>query len=203
VANRTDEALLVAYREGDRDAFIELVERYRSELLNFLTRFLSSRAAAEDAFQDTFLQVHLSAESFDAARTFKPWLFTIAANKARDLHRRQRRRNALSLSAPLGNSDDAGTFVDLIEGSDGSPAAPLEQQEEARLVKQAVDGLPAHLREVLLLAYFQRMPYQQIAEDLGVPLGTVKSRLHSAVAAFAEAWRLARRRAGDPDAPPA
>ncbi len=193
----SDEALLVAYREGDRDAFRTLIERYRNELLGFLSRFLSNRAAAEDVFQDTFLQIHLSADSFDAARSFKPWLFTIAANKARDHHRRQKRRAMTSLSTPLGNDDDRGTLIDLLDGEFDSPERPIEEQEERQLVKQVVDGLPSHYREILLLAYFQRMSYQQVAEVLGVPLGTVKSRLHAAVACFADSWRAHRSRAGD------
>ena len=84
VSDRTDENLLAEHLAGDPTAFRELTERYSRELIHFLTRFLGSRAAAEDVFQETFLQVHTSAETFDGARRFKPWLFTIAANKARD-----------------------------------------------------------------------------------------------------------------------
>ncbi|MHC4832993.1 MAG: RNA polymerase sigma factor [Planctomycetota bacterium] len=197
VDDRTDEELLVAYREGDRSAFVKLLERYRAEVLNFLTRFLGNRAAAEDVFQDTFLQIHLSANTFDAARTFKPWLFTIAANKARDHHRRRKRRAAASLSAPLGNSDDGAEFVDLLQGDDEMPDAPIEREEQAALVKRVVDDLPGHYREILLLSYFQRMSYQQIAETLEVPLGTVKSRLHSAVASFERSWRIAASESGE------
>ncbi|MGA1017976.1 MAG: RNA polymerase sigma factor [Phycisphaerales bacterium] len=191
VDDRTDEELLVAYREGDRDAFVKLLERYRAEVLNFLTRFLGNRAAAEDVFQDTFLQIHLSADTFDADRTFKPWLFTIAANKARDFHRRRKRRAAASLSAPIGGNDDGAEFVDLLAGDDETPDVPIEQEEQAALVKRVVDELPGHYREILLLSYFQRMSYQQISETLEVPLGTVKSRLHSAVASFERSWRIA------------
>lgn len=187
----SDEALLVSYREGDRDAFRTLIDRYRNELLAFLSRFLSNRAAAEDVFQETFLQIHLSADSFDATRTFKPWLFTIAANKARDFHRRRKRRAAASLSAPIGGGDDGAEFVDLLSGGDATPDTPVEQEEQAALVKRVVDELPDHYREILLLSYFQRMSYQQIAETLEVPLGTVKSRLHSAVASFERSWRIA------------
>lgn len=197
VDDRTDEELLVAYREGDRSAFVKLLERYRAEVLNFLTRFLGNRAAAEDVFQDTFLQIHLSANTFDATRTFKPWLFTIAANKARDHHRRRKRRAAASLSAPLGNSDDGAEFVDLLQGDDEMPDAPIEREEQAALVKRVVDDLPGHYREILLLSYFQRMSYQQIAETLEVPLGTVKSRLHSAVASFERSWRIAANESGE------
>jgi RNA polymerase sigma-70 factor (ECF subfamily) len=100
VRERTDEQLLEAYREGDPDAFRALIRRYQSDLLRFLTRLTGDRQIAEDAFQDTFLQVHLSAGTFDPSRRFKPWLFTIAANKGRDLLRRKSRRHAMDLSAP-------------------------------------------------------------------------------------------------------
>ena len=91
---RTDEQLLAEYLRGDRQAFTELIGRYQSELYNYLLKFLSQPALAEDVFQETFLQVHLSAESFQAERRFRPWLYTIAVNKARDLLRKQKRRHS-------------------------------------------------------------------------------------------------------------
>ena len=76
------------------------------------------------------------------------------------------------------------------------PSAPILDAERSRLVKSVVDSLPPHLREILLLSYFQRLSYNQIAESLHIPLGTVKSRLHTAVAAFAKAWKSAMVREG-------
>lgn len=190
VADRSDEQLLSDHIAGDSAAFEELVSRYRNEMLHFLIRFLGSRAAAEDVFQDTFLQVHLVAESFDSSRRFKPWLYTIAANKARDFHRRQKRRATASLSAPVSGSKDGETeFVDLIAADDASPEEPLSKHEQAENVKKVVDELPNHYREILLLSYFQKMSYSQISDALDIPLGTVKSRLHSAVASFADSWK--------------
>jgi RNA polymerase sigma-70 factor (ECF subfamily) len=197
----TDEALVVAHRTGDPTALRTLIERYQSDLHGFLTRLTGSRAAADDVFQETFLQVHLSAESFDAERRFKPWLYTIAANKGRDHLRRQRRRAAASLDAPVGSNGD-GALVDLLEGHDDAPAMPLESADEAGIVKSVIDEMPPHFREILLLSYFQRMSYAQIAESLSIPLGTVKSRLHAAVASFADSWKIACARRGvRPDAP--
>lgn len=186
----SDEMLLRRYQEGEAEAFPVLMKRYRNELLHFLIRFLGSRAAAEDVFQETFLQIHISADSFDPTRRFKPWLFTIAANKARDHHRKNARRAAVSLNASIaGDGDERGSFVDLLEADLPSPASPLLDAERSRVVKEVMDGLPAHLREILLLSYFQRMSYNQIADGLDIPLGTVKSRLHTAVAAFARSWK--------------
>lgn len=192
VHDQSDELLMQAYLEGDRDAFHELMRRYQNELLHFLTRFLGSRAAGEDVFQETFLQIHLSAETFDQSRRFKPWLFTIAANKARDYHRKHHKRQPLSLSAPMGNEGEGQQYVDLMEADLPNPDEPILDAERSRLVKHVIDSMPAHLREILLLSYFQRMSYNQISDALEIPLGTVKSRLHTAVAAFASAWKSAR-----------
>src|ERR1700744_4557714 len=71
---RTDEQLMADYRQGDRQSFAELLRRYERELFHFLVRFLGDRAAAEDVFQETFLQIHQSADQFDPSRRFRPWL---------------------------------------------------------------------------------------------------------------------------------
>ncbi len=157
-------------------------------------RLVGDQAGAEDVFQEAFLQVHLAADTFDATRRFRPWLFTIAANKARDFLRRKGRRRTLELSAPVdrdrGDGSEAGSFVDLMEIRVPAPGDALDREETNRLVQRALDELPLILREILLLAYFQRISYAQIADELGIPLGTVKSRLHAAVAAFAKKWKL-------------
>jgi len=193
-ADRSDESLLSDYMAGDRGAFASLVERYRRELHGFLARFLGSNAAADDVFQETFLQVHVAAHTFDRERSFKPWLFTIAANKARDWHRRQKRRRAASLDAPVGTDAEGARMVDLMEAEAEAPSASMEAAETRDRVKVVVDGMPPMYREVLQLNYFQKMSYQQIAEVLGVPLGTVKSRLHAALVTL----RAARRPAASP-----
>jgi RNA polymerase sigma-70 factor (ECF subfamily) len=191
----TDEQLLEAYRQGDKSSFAALVARYQRELYHFLTRFLGDRIAAEDVFQETFLQVHQSRNQFDPARRFKPWLFTIAANKARDLMRSRARRPTNPLQASVSGGQDEGTeFMDLMAASGPagqSPEEPLEQQEMKDAVQRIVQSMPDHLREILLLSYFHQFPYKQIGDILGIPLGTVKSRLHAAVAYFAERWKAA------------
>ncbi len=190
---RTDEKLVEAYRRGETEVFRLLVERYHDDLLRFLTRLAGDRQIAEDAFQDAFLQVHLSLGSFDTSRRFRPWLFTIAANKARDLLRKRGRRQTLELSAPIGSagggSGDGGSFIDLLEVEVPPPDTGLLAEERDEMVQRALDRLSDPLREILLLAYFQRLSYAQVADELDIPLGTVKSRLHGAVASFAKHWR--------------
>lgn len=186
----SDEQLVSAYRGGRTEAFEALVRRYRPELLHFLIRFAGNRAAGEDLFQETFLQVHISADTFDVSKRFKPWLFTIGANKARDHLRKRKRRRTMSLSGGIDKgSDDSPAFVDLMEADLPLPEEMAQDSETAELVKEVVDSMPDHLREVLLLAYFQQFPYKQIAEMLEIPLGTVKSRLHAAVGTFAQLWK--------------
>lgn len=195
LARRTDEELFVLHRGGHPEALRVLIERYAGELHGFLTRLVGSRAGADDVFQEAFLQVHLAAEAFDAERRFRPWLYTIAANKGRDFLRRQRRRAAVSLDAPVASSSDAA-LIDLLPGATEAPSTPLESVDERAIVKQVIDEMPPHFREILLLSYFQKLSYAQIADSLSIPLGTVKSRLHAAVASFAQSWKLACARRG-------
>jgi RNA polymerase sigma-70 factor (ECF subfamily) len=186
----TDEQLVGEYRSGRTEAFRELVHRYRRELFHFLIRFVGNRAAAEDLFQEAFLQVHLSADTFDLSRRFKPWLFTIAANKGRDHLRRNNRRQTAPLSALIDESQSDGrSFIDLLQADLPLPSDNVSRQEVQEQVRGVVSALPDHLREVLVMAYFNRMAYKEIAEVLTIPLGTVKSRLHAAVGTFAELWR--------------
>ena len=196
----TDEALLAAGRKGDDTAFGTLINRYQQELFHFLLRFTRNRAAADDLFQETFLQVYLAADRFDVDKRFKPWLFTIAANKARDYLRRNRKRQTAALSAEATPGHEGGrTFMELLAADLPEPPQVAEDADTAQRVRDVVDTLPEHLREILLLAYFQQLPYRDIADVLGVPLGTVKSRLHAAVGSFADLWRRKYEDSPNPD----
>ena len=186
----TDEQLLMLYRKGRTQAFTHLVLRYKQELFQFLYRFVGSAEAAEDLFQDTFLQVHLSAHTFDTDRRLRPWLFAIGANKARDFLRSSSRKSTVPLSAPMDAAGDGGReYIDLLEAKLRLPEEEYERRETEELVATVLGHLPDHQREVLLLTYFHRFTYKEAAEVLHVPLGTVKSRLHAAVAAFASEWK--------------
>ncbi|MFQ5589976.1 MAG: RNA polymerase sigma factor [Phycisphaerae bacterium] len=186
----TDEQLLKDYLRGDTASFELLVRRHAHELYQFAVRFTCDSVVAEDVVQDTFLQVHTSAASFDPQRCFKPWLFTVAANKARDSLRRRKRRRELPFDAQVSGDDDGGAnFVALLASEEDAPDEGLLLEDKRRIVRLAVDRMPAVLREVLILAYYHRFPYRDIAEIVGIPLGTVKSRLHAAVAAFTRCYR--------------
>jgi len=193
VTTPSDEQLLAEHIEGLPDRFELLVRRHSQELYRFLARFTGNQTLAEDVVQEAFLQVHLAAASFDRSRRFKPWLFTIAANKARDSLRSRGRKPEVPLDAQVGNTDDdAGqTFRDFMADNAADPVAGLESEEERGQVRAVLARMPDHLREVLVLSYYHQFPYREIAEILNVPLGTVKSRLHAAVASFGKAYKAA------------
>lgn len=173
---------------GQAGAFDTLVARYVDGLYGFFKRFVGSGAAAEDLVQETFLQVHLAAGSFDPARAFKPWLYTIAANKGRDHMRARGRRPVQSLDAAGGSGEGLG-LAGQLAAEIPSSAEELDAHDVGERVRAMINRMPEHLRLTLILGYYQKLPYAEIAEILDIPVGTVKSRLHSAVAHFARLWR--------------
>lgn len=195
----TDETLLKEYTAGKTASFDILVRRHARELHQFVQRFTRNAVTADDVVQETFLQVHTSAASFDPSRRFKPWLFTIGANKARDFLRARNRKREVPLDAQVGGDEDSSgqRFVDLLSGDSATPDTDMGLDEKRRQVQEVVADMPAKLCEVLILAYYHRFSYKDIAEVMGIPLGTVKSRLHAAVADFGERYRTAREVASD------
>jgi len=193
-----DEELVASFRSGEKQAFNALVLRYQRELFHFLVRFMGNRADAEDVFQETWVQVCRSAENFDPTRRFRPWLFTIAANKGRDFLRNRTRKSAVPLHAEIDpNAEDTGTFEELMEDDTPPVDRSLIEQENQAVVQRVIATMPGHLRELLALSYFHRFPYKQIAEIMDVPLGTVKSRLHAAVKEFGDRYSAAIHEAPD------
>jgi RNA polymerase sigma-70 factor (ECF subfamily) len=189
-AKPTDSELLARHLEGDPEAFPTLVGRYRKELYNFLAKFTGDKTLADDVFQEAFLQVHLSAGSFDTSRRLKPWLFTIAANKARDALRKRSRKSAAPLDATVAGSEDGRTsYADLLPADIPAPEEALLNLETRSYVQSIVEQMPENLRSVLTLSYFNDFAYKEIADILDIPLGTVKSRLHAAVKHFASKWK--------------
>lgn len=188
----TDEKLLQEYLQGESASFRALVRRHAGELFQFAMRFTSDTLAAEDVVQETLLQVHQSAIRFDPTRRFKPWLFTIAANKARDYLRRRNRRREVSFEALVTSGDETGRrFIDLLSGEASFPDEALQIDERQRVVRDVVGAMPERLREVLILAYYHAFPYKDIGEILEIPVGTVKSRLHAAVQFFGSRYHEA------------
>jgi RNA polymerase sigma-70 factor (ECF subfamily) len=105
----TDSELLIQYKAGNEKAFEEIVERYKNPLYSFLRRFLNRQDLVEDVFQETLLQLYTSKDKFDTTRPLHPWLFTIAANKAKDALRKMQRTSAMSIGAI---ADSSGVSID-------------------------------------------------------------------------------------------
>jgi len=186
----TDAELLARFGEGDEAAFRELVSRYKNGLYAFLRQFLNHQDMVEDTFQETFLQLFTSRDSFDTSRPLRPWLFTIAANKAKDALRKQQRTAAITIGT-IADSQEM-SFDDVLNTltSDSSmPYEDLQKNETASLVGKIITDMPENLREILILAYFDKFSYKQMAQILSIPIGTVKSRLHTAVGRFAKEWK--------------
>ncbi|MBN1765938.1 MAG: sigma-70 family RNA polymerase sigma factor [Sedimentisphaerales bacterium] len=188
----TDEQLMELSLTGDKKAFNRLVRRYESELYNFLYKFLGQKSLAEDVFQETFLQVYLSAHTFNTGRRFRPWVYTIAANKARDLLRSRSRRPTIQITSSDEDTSDTDIWHNLLK-DEITPDQILEKEQQKQLVQKIVAEMPDNLREILILAYFKQLSYKEMAEILDIPLGTVKSRLHSAVANFAKKYKEANK----------
>jgi RNA polymerase sigma-70 factor (ECF subfamily) len=188
VERNSDEELLAAHLAGKGGAFGILASRYTNELFGFLLRFVGNTAVADDLVQETFLQVHQASASFDPGRSFKPWLYTIAANKARDYLRSRARRQEHSLDA-AGADEDGPSGAELLESLDDDLPQQQDVEETRAAVREQIAKMPDHLRLILVLGYYQQLPYVEISEILGIPVGTVKSRLHAAVAHFARLWQ--------------
>jgi RNA polymerase sigma-70 factor (ECF subfamily) len=198
-SDMSDEQLLVESRDrGDARAFAALVHRYERELYSYLRRYLGDATAAEDVFQATFLQVHVKSGQFEEGRKFRPWLYTIATNQAIDSQRRNKRHRMVSLDRrnQTENEEDMGSLSELLVSREAGPAAQMTADERRRWIRHAVRALPESLRGAVTLVYYQGLKYREAAEALRVPVGTVKSRLHTAITKLNDAWN-AGQPAGD------
>jgi len=190
----SDAELLKRYREGDERAFREIVERYKNSLYSFLRRFLNRQDLVEDVFQETFLQLFASRDSFDVDRPLRPWLFTIAANKAKDALRKMQRHSSMSLGAIADSGEvSVDDVVNILSSYKTTPSDEVTKDETARRVREIIAEMPDNLRGILILAYFEQFSYKHMAEILSIPIGTVKSRLHTAVMHFTKKWNAANR----------
>jgi RNA polymerase sigma-70 factor, ECF subfamily len=192
----SDEDLFSRYRDSaSPDDFKELVRRYERELFRYLSRYLGNMALAEDVFQNTFLQVHLKRALYEDGRPVRPWLYSIATHQAVDALRKAGRHPTVSLDRRVsssGGESDPGSLVDLLVGDESVPLAEMQEQERRDWVTRSVEKLPETLRQTLILAYHQDLKYREIAEILKIPVGTVKSRLHAALAKLQEMARTSR-----------
>jgi RNA polymerase sigma-70 factor, ECF subfamily len=187
----SDEELVRAFAvDGDRTSFELLVDRYKNEIYNYLRRYLADDAMAEDAFQTTFIRVFQKSEQFDVSRKFRPWLYGIATHQAIDLKRRSKRRSFQSLDVQTAGGDSReSTHAANIADHRQSTADPLERAELRARMEAAIEEVGEPGRSALELVYLQGLPYRDAAEILDVPVGTVKSRVHSAIRKLSAIWQ--------------
>ena len=188
-AELTDEEIVNAYLQTrNSQDFERLVRRYERELYTFLRRFLSDVQQAEDVFQATFLSVHLRIDQFETGRRFRPWLYAIASNKAIDYLRRNRRHQVASLDAKTTYGDSEDSMINRLSGNGSTPDEKAISNETGSRVRAAVQELSEPTQQLIQLAFYEGMKYSDIAEILQIPLGTVKSRVFTAIRKLNQIW---------------
>jgi len=178
---RTDEELMLRYRDGDAAAFETLYRRYERPLFDFIYRLVPDSTDTESLFQETFFRVVRAKKKYRATAQFKTWLFQIAVNLCRDRTRRMKHRSHLSLSSPLTTRGECRAEIqDLVSDPSSAVDKTLEAGELETAVKGAVGSLPEDERIVVVMKEYQGLKYSEIAEITNRPIGTLKSINHRA-----------------------
>ncbi len=174
----TDLSLLERCRLNDEAAFNEVVARYKGKIYNHVFRMTGSAEDAEDLTQEVFVRLYTSVHTFRGQSSLNTWLFRIAGNLCIDRFRRGKNRTAAySLDDPVGDEAEGAREV---PDETYEPYRLLENTETATQIERALGQLPEKLRAVLLLHDLEGIAYEEIAQIVGCPLGTVKSRLFNA-----------------------
>lgn len=178
VVSLSDEDLMARVAEDDERAFTELVKRFQGRVTNLISRVLNDRNGADDLTQEVFVRVHVHRRNYRRGSKFSTWLFTIAANLAKnEIRRRVRRRNWFSLDALQEVLHDS--VIQLADPTEGREAG-LEREQLQGEVGRAIATVPEKYRLSLVLRDIEGLSYEEIAEVLGVPGGTVRSRINRA-----------------------
>ncbi len=171
---------MVAFKEGDQEAFALLYDRHARALINFFYKMCYDRALAEDLTQDTFVKLLRHRGKYRPDASFRTFLYTVARNLWIDRHRSQKAAPR-TVSAEIRVQEDGATLGDLVEAATENPADRLADREAAELVQRALLDLPEAQRLVFVMAEAQGLRYREISRILDIPVGTVKSRMNAAV----------------------
>lgn len=184
----TDEELFRQFRDsGDAGAYETLVHRYEQPLFGYLHRYLGNAELAEEVFQATFLRLYLRSDQFEDGRAFRPWIYAIATHKAIDVQRHERRHRHVE-QARGSVQRDGHSPLETVAARGRSPDEQVGDREEGCRMQAAVQTLSEVQRRAVQLVYEQGLAYRDAAVLMGVPVGTVKSRLHSALLTLARVW---------------
>tara|TARA_Y100000817_G_scaffold167755_1_gene131170 strand:+ start:683 stop:1270 length:588 start_codon:yes stop_codon:yes gene_type:complete len=171
----TDEQLIARFQSGDERAYIELVNRYRDRLINFVYPFLGDFEQAEDVVQETMLKLYEKKHYYREIAKFSTWIYTIARNLANTELRKKKRRKTTYISRMT--KDDRQYDIPAVQ-------ADLNQNLQNEFIRDriyaAIKELPEHFKTVIILRDIQELSYDDISNIVGVPLGTVKSRINRA-----------------------
>ena len=170
--SRTDEQLVLDYRRGDQQAMDELIRRHLKPIHTFVFRLTGDRHEAEDITQETFLKAWRHLWRFNAGKKFRPWLFRIAKNATTDHFRRKR---TLPFSA-FEDEDGNNPVTDGLTDPAPLPDELLARKDAGQVLTDALNRLPLIYRQVMLLRHNDHFSFIEIAETMGEPLNTVKSR---------------------------
>jgi RNA polymerase sigma-70 factor (ECF subfamily) len=178
VLRLSDEDLMGRVAEDDERAFSELVSRYQGRVTNLISRVLNDRESSDDLAQEVFVRVFVHRRNYRRGSKFSTWMFTIAANLAKnEIRRRVRRRNWFSLDALQEMlSDSAAQLADPTEGQEQT----LQREQLQTAVGRAIATVPEKYRLALVLRDIEGLPYEEIGQVLNIPGGTVRSRINRA-----------------------
>lgn len=171
IGPRSDEELFEEFAKGDDSAFEILVERYYSPLFGYLVRYTRSYHLAEEVLQDCFIKVYEKKHLFQQGRNFRPWLYQIAVNTAKDRFREKK----------MVNLDPEGVELSSTGLAGHDPSFSAECKEVGNMIEAAVHELPEMQKQVFVMREYDKMSYVDIAETLKRPLNTVKSDMRRAV----------------------
>ena len=171
----TDEQLIARFQTGDEQAYVELVNRYRDRLMNFVFQFLGDMEQSEDVVQDTMLKLFEKKHYYREIAKFSTWIYTIARNLANTELRKRKRRKVTVLSQMT--RDDREYELPAIQPETGQE---VQNEYAAKQIQVAIHALPEHFKTVIILRDIQELSYDDISSIVGVPLGTVKSRINRA-----------------------
>jgi RNA polymerase sigma-70 factor (ECF subfamily) len=180
-----DQDLMRRFQGGEEEAFQDLFNRYAPRVINFAYRFLHSQAEAEDIAQEVFLRVYKGRERFDRAKPFKPWLFAITSRLISNRLRDAKRHPNITLE-PVTKEDETPSMLPIPETA-LRPDQEMDRQEKVQAVQAALLTLPESQRVVVLLARFEEMSYDEIAQATDMSVASVKSLLFRAKQALKQA----------------
>jgi len=163
--------------EGDNSAYEFLQKKYKNLIYSLVKKMIKNDSDVEDLVQETFIKAYKALDKFKFNYSFSAWIYRIASNNTIDFLRK-RRFDTFSIDKPIGNAEDENYFE--IEDNSYSPDSELINQQKSDIISAAIDTLPENYREIILLRHEEELDYKTIAEQLDLPLGTVKAHLFRA-----------------------